>query len=176
MDNNERTEIIRDENVRGLNKAVVRLLREKGMKLATAESLTGGLVSDMITEVPGASEVFECGVCSYSNRIKSSVLGVSEEALVKYTEYSGETACEMAEGIRKLSGADIGVSTTGIAGPGGGTAEKPVGLVYIGISSSKGARAVKYEFGRGSQNERVRIRKLAALNALELVRELLDGE
>ncbi len=176
MDDDEKREVIRDENIRGLNKAVVRLLRENNLKLATAESLTGGLVSDMITEVPGASEVFECGVCSYSNRIKSSVLGVPEEELEKFSEYSEETACRMAEGVRKLSGADIGVSTTGIAGPGGGTAEKPVGLVFIGISSSEGTKAVRYEFGRGSQNERVRIRKLAALNALELVKEFVGKD
>ncbi len=100
-----------------LPQKLVDLLKEKGLKVATAESLTGGLVSERITSVAGVSEVFECGVCSYSNRIKHEVLGVPSEVLEKYTEYSAETAVEMAKGIRCISGADIGISTTGMAGP-----------------------------------------------------------
>ena len=110
---------------------LVKELKNRGLKIASAESLTGGMVSEYITKVSGASEVFECGICSYSNRIKHEILGVSEETLENYTEYSYQTACEMAQGVRRLSGADIGISTTGIAGPSGGTEEKPVGTVYI---------------------------------------------
>ena len=106
-------------------------LKEKGMKIATAESCTGGLVSKRITEIPGASDVFECGVCSYANRIKHELLGVSEQTLERYGAVSPQTAQQMAEGIRRLSGAEIGISVTGIAGPGGGTEEKPVGLVFL---------------------------------------------
>ena len=94
-----------------INEKFVELLKEKKLKAATAESLTGGLVSKRITEISGASQVFECGVCSYSNRIKHEVLGVPLEVLETYTEYSKETAVEMAKGIRRLSGADIGIST-----------------------------------------------------------------
>ena len=94
-----------------LNKEFVEVLKKKGLKSATAESLTGGLVSKRITEVSGASQVFECGVCSYSNRIKHELLGVPSDVLETYTEYSSQTAEAMANGIRRLSGADIGIST-----------------------------------------------------------------
>lgn len=109
---------------------VVELLSLSNKSIATAESCTGGLLSEMITSVPGASKVFEFGVCSYSNRIKHSILGVDQNILDKYTEVSEQTAAAMAEGMKRLSGADIAVSVTGIAGPGGGTPEKPVGIVY----------------------------------------------
>ena len=137
-----------------LVKNLVNLLKQNHWKVATAESLTGGLVSKKITEISGASQVFECGVCSYSNRIKHEVLGVSAEILETYTEYSPQTAVAMAEGIRKLSGADIGISTTGIAGPGGGTDEKPVGLVYIGISTPKHSFAKELHLSKGLPDER----------------------
>lgn len=156
------------------NKAVavaeklVSALKAKGLHIATAESLTGGMVSELITSVPGASGVIECGVCSYSNRIKHEILEVTEETLQKYTEYSLQTAREMAVGIRKLSGADIGISTTGIAGPGGGTDEMPVGLVFVGICSRRGTSAVRLLLGPDSNNERSRIRMAASLSALEL--------
>lgn len=120
-------------DVGNLQTALVKALHEKNLKIATAESITGGLVSKRITEVSGSSEVFECGICSYSNNIKHSVLGVSQETLDTFTEYSAETALEMAKGVRRISGADIGISTTGIAGPNGGTDEKPVGLVYVAL-------------------------------------------
>ena len=155
-------------DIGGLQEALVRRLEKAGLKIATAESLTGGMISKMITEVSGASGVIECGVCSYSNRIKHEILGVSEETLESYTEYSPQTAEEMAEGVRKLSGADIGISTTGIAGPGGGTDEKPVGLVYVGVSSRMGTFSKKLDLSRGLKNERELIRELASLHALSL--------
>ena len=118
-----------------LQENVVAKLREKGVKLATAESCTGGLLSERITAVSGASEVFDFGVCTYANEMKHKVLGVSNETLSVLGAVSAETAMQMAEGARNVSGADLAVSTTGIAGPTGGTPEKPVGLVYCGIST-----------------------------------------
>ena len=103
------------------------LLRTK-KKIATAESCTGGMLSAAITSVSGASGAFDCGVCSYANFIKSKLVGVKEDTLATYGAVSEKTAMEMARGVRLLSGADIGVSTTGIAGPLGGTPYKPVGL------------------------------------------------
>ena len=112
-----------------LQENVVAKLREKGVKLATAESCTGGLLSERITAVSGASDVFDFGVCTYANEMKHKVLGVSNETLSVLGAVSAETAMQMAEGARNVSGADLAVSTTGIAGPTGGTPEKPVGLV-----------------------------------------------
>lgn len=147
-------EIIGNEYIYGidvgnLQTALVKALHEKNLKIATAESITGGLVSKRITEVSGSSEVFECGVCSYSNNIKHSVLGVSQETLDTFTEYSAETALEMAKGVRRISGADIGISTTGIAGPNGGTDEKPVGLVYVAVDSDNYSDVKKLLLSRG---------------------------
>ncbi len=122
-------------NMESLPCELVKALKAKGLKIATAESCTGGLISKMITDVSGASEVFDCGVCSYANEIKAKVLGVSSEDLKSKGAVSKEVAMQMAEGVRKLSGADIGISTTGIAGPTGGTALKPVGTVFIGVST-----------------------------------------
>ena len=162
------------EELYGAEKQLVKLLTEKGLKVTTAESITGGLISKLITDVPGASEVFECGICSYSNRIKNGLLGVSTETLDAYSEYSSECACEMAAGARKLSGADVGISATGIAGPGGGTEEKPVGTVYVGISTENNTKA--YELRLGEYGSREGIRKASASYAvylaLEAVREL----
>ena len=150
-----------------IQEVLVLALKRKHLKIATAESLTGGMISKMITEVSGSSAVLECGICSYSNRIKHEILGVSMETLEKYSEYSAQTACEMADGVRKLSGADIGISTTGIAGPGGGSEKKPVGLVYIGISSKLGTFSQKLLLGSGAENERELIREQTAQKALE---------
>ncbi|MBE6898542.1 MAG: competence/damage-inducible protein A, partial [Ruminococcaceae bacterium] len=126
-------EFIYGIDIGDLQTAAVTRLKEKGLHVATAESCTGGYVSKRITEVDGASSVFDCGVCSYSNDIKEKVLGVSHDTLVAYGAVSEQTAREMAAGVRRLSGAEIGVSTTGIAGPGGGSPEKPVGLVYVAV-------------------------------------------
>lgn len=156
-----------DKEIAELSSQLVDLLKSKKMHISSAESLTGGMVSESITAVPGASEVIECGVCSYSNRIKHELLGVSLEALEKYTEYSIQTACEMADGVRRLSGADIGVSTTGIAGPSGALPGKPVGFTCIGISTAENTYAKEFIFGSGSGCERELIRKLAVINALK---------
>ncbi len=112
---------------------VVKLLKHRGHTIAFAESCTGGLLSELITSVSGASEVFELGICTYSERIKMKYLDVPEETLGSYGVVSSQTALAMVQGLKKASGADICVSVTGIAGPGGGTPETPVGTVYIGF-------------------------------------------
>ncbi len=150
-----------------LQTAVCRLLAENKMTLATAESCTGGLISKRITEVSGSSEVFGYGVVTYANEAKMNILGVKAETLEKFGAVSPQTAEEMAEGVRKLSGADVGVAVTGIAGPGGGTPEKPVGLVYVGVSSKLGVRNIKLML-KGDRN---RIRILTSTNALSEVRK-----
>lgn len=146
-----------------LQEDVVKKLREKGLKVATAESCTGGLVSERITRVSGSSEVFDCGVCTYANEMKHKLLGVSETTLTVLGAVSAETAVQMAEGVKKLSGADIGVSTTGIAGPTGGTPEKPVGLVYVGVCTSREAYAIRLNLGGVNiTNSRDYIRKVTS--------------
>ena len=161
----ELEKIFKEENINpdALQDMVVQKLREKHLRLATAESCTGGLLSSRITAVSGASEVFDCGVCSYANEIKHRVLGVSEETLSTLGAVSAETAIQMAQGVKRLANADIGASTTGIAGPTGGTDEKPVGLVYVGICANCSKFSVKLLLGEsgGSKNSRNYIRKLA---------------
>ncbi|MGN1112000.1 MAG: CinA family protein [Acutalibacteraceae bacterium] len=127
------------------SRELVELLARKHRTIATAESCTGGLISKLITDISGASEVFHCGVCSYSNDIKERVLGVQHEILEQHGAVSPETAMQMAMGVRAVSGADIGLSTTGIAGPGGGSDQKPVGLVYIGYADKRGCGCVRLE-------------------------------
>ncbi len=152
---------------------VVQLLKERGLTAATAESCTGGLISAEITSVSGSSDVFGFGVCTYANEAKMKLLGVSAETLSTVGAVSGETACQMAEGVRKLSGADIAVSVTGIAGPTGGTPEKPVGTVYIGVSTEKFTKAEKYLFTGEkfpeAENPREAIRFETTLTALETI-------
>ena len=150
---------------------LVEMLRENRLTIAAAESLTGGMISGMITSVPGASEIIELGICSYSNRIKHEILGVRQETLDEFTEYSHDTVREMAQGVRRLSGADIGISTSGIAGPSGGTPDKPVGTVYIGVSSRLGTRSIISPPVGNEDREGVRL--LAALAAIDLASEEL---
>lgn len=151
-----------------LEQTVVKLLSENGKKIALAESCTGGYIAKRITDVPGSSEVFEYGIVSYSNEVKQKLLGVKSETLEQYTEVSEQTAAEMAEGVRKLSGADIGISVTGISGPGGGTEDKPVGLAYIGFSHSGGTYVREVRTGR-SLDSREYNRYVTASNALHMV-------
>lgn len=155
-------------DVGDLQTAAVRLLTEKGLKVAVAESCTGGYLAKRITDVSGSSKVFECGICSYSNRIKHQLLGVSERTLEEYGAISEQTATEMASGVRKLSGADIGISVTGNAGP---TADegKEVGLVYIGVDSPKLTQVFTLHVNRRDQDARETIRYLASSHALSLI-------
>jgi len=112
---------------------VVKLLKQNGLTVSTAESCTGGLISELITSVPGASSVFELGLCTYSERIKNEFLGVPESEIKKYGVVSNRVALSMVRGLKSRSGADVCISVTGIAGPDGGTEETPVGTVYIGF-------------------------------------------
>lgn len=134
-------------NGESLSEVIGDLMREKGLTLSISESCTGGLVQDHITDVPGSSDYYIGGVVSYSNDSKINFLGVKPESIERFGAVSGEVAEEMAKGVRKKMGSDIGLSVTGIAGPGGGTKEKPVGLVYIGYSDKKTSSSNKYLFG-----------------------------
>jgi len=153
-------------DVESLQNALVLALLEKNMTVATAESCTGGILSARITDIPGASKVFGYGCCVYANDAKVKLLGVAPDTLKAYGAVSKETALEMARGARHLSGADIGISTTGVAGPDGGTKEKPVGLVWVGISCEKGDAAYELRLSRGYSGDRGIIRNIAASNAL----------
>ena len=147
--------------------AVVRSLAERNLTVAAAESCTAGMVAAAVADVPGSSAVLLGGIVSYANEIKENLLGVSGETLRMHGAVSVETAREMADGVRRKTGASIGVSTTGIAGPGGGTDEKPVGTVCFGISTAHGTRAVRRQFNPAL--ERDEIRRRATLEALLLV-------
>ena len=125
---------------------VGRALREKGLKIAVAESCTGGLIANRFTDVPGSSDYFERGVVAYSNRAKTELLDVPERMIQDHGAVSAEVARAMAAGVRDKAGADVGVSATGIAGPSGGTPEKPVGLVYIGYADKDGSDYRKFIF------------------------------
>ena len=122
------------------------LLKEKKKTIATAESCTGGLIAHSLTNISGSSDYFDRGIISYSNNAKIDLLDVPEEILEKYGAVSEQVAKAMAEGVRTKSNVDIGISTTGIAGPTGGTKEKPVGLVYIGISTIENTMVKKFQF------------------------------
>lgn len=157
--------------------AVVNSLKQKGMVVATAESCTGGLVSQRITSVAGSSEVFQCGIVSYANNIKHQLLGVNEDDLKKYGAVSEQVASQMAQGVLKVSGADVAVSVTGIAGPGSDGTNKPVGLSYIGLAAKDGTLFVKKLLtGHSGKNCREYNRYVNASNALNLVRLYLGGK
>ena len=128
-----------------LNKIYLKLI-EKNYKIATAESCTGGLISHNLTNIPGSSNFFDRGIISYSNQSKVDLLDVPKELIEKYGAVSAKVALAMAEGLRKNFGVDVGLSTTGIAGPSGGSKEKPVGLVFIGISIKDKSNVKKYIF------------------------------
>lgn len=145
------------------------MLVERGLTIATAESCTGGLLAGTIINYPGISEVFLEGAVTYSNEAKMKRLGVKVETLEKFGAVSEETAKEMAEGIAKAAGTNIGISTTGIAGPGGGTVEKPVGLVYVGIYLNGTVIAKKFNFA----GDRERVRLQTVLYAMDLLRRLI---
>lgn len=152
-----------------LEEVVAKLLIDKNMTISTSESCTGGLLAGTLIEYPGISSVFMDGVVSYSNESKMYRLGVKEETLEKYGAVSHETAAEMAEGIAKTAGTNIGISTTGIAGPSGGTEEKPVGLVYIGLCINGKVKTKEMHF----VGNREKIRARAVYGALNWLRKEL---
>ena len=144
---------------------LVALLKAQGLTCATAESCTGGGVGSAITAVPGSSAVFAGGVISYSNEAKRDVLGVSTDILQNVGAVSAETAAQMAEGARRLLKTDRAVSLTGIAGPDGGSAEKPVGLVWFGLATKGGVRTEKAIF----RGDRAQVRAQAVTHALGML-------
>lgn len=156
-----------------IEEAAVAMLKEHHLKVATAESCTGGLIAKRITDVPGASEVFECGIISYANEIKHKVLDVSEDDLNKYGAVSEPVAKQMAQGALKVSGADIAVSVTGIAGPDSDSTDKPVGLVYIGLADKENVWVREI---RTSRRDRSYNRYVSASNALNMIRLYIDNK
>lgn len=152
-------------DVPDIQTAMVTMLKEKHLTVACAESFTGGLIAKRITDVSGASEVFSFGACTYSNEMKQKVLGVKEETLQTYGAVSKETAAQMAEGIRKVSGADIGIATTGVAGP-EPSEGKAVGTVFIGISYGDVTEVKELMLARGKVDDRELIRYSGSSHAL----------
>ena len=155
-----------------MEQALVKALCAAKKTMATAESCTGGMIASKIVNVSGASDVFLEGCVTYSNAAKMRTLGVKAETLEKYGAVSRETALEMAEGARRRADADYAVSVTGLAGPGGGTPEKPVGTVWLGLATREGVQARLLQL----HGNRERIRTLAALNAMHWVLETVEKE
>lgn len=156
-----------------LESVLVEKLKAAHKTVAFAESCTGGLIAKRITDVSGASEVFGFGFVTYANEAKMKLLGVSPETLEKHGAVSPETAREMALGAKRVSGADIAVSVTGIAGPTGGTPEKPVGLVYMGVAFEGGVETCKLMLGGHKGSDRAYIRTLTANHAFKAVLDKL---
>jgi nicotinamide-nucleotide amidase len=159
------------ETDRTIAEIVLDLCRTRGLTLATAESCTGGMVAARLTGVPGASDVFIGGVVAYANAAKANELGVPQEVLDLHGSVSAETAAAMARGVRARLGADIGVAVTGVAGPDGGTEEKPVGLVFVHAAGPDGEEARRTEL----PGDREMIRGRATAASLHLVRRLLES-
>jgi PncC family amidohydrolase len=148
-----------------------RLLNKNGLSLAVAESCTGGMLGNLITNVPGSSSYFYGGVIAYANKIKMELLGVSANTLESFGAVSRQTVLEMAKGVRAALGADIGLSISGIAGPDGGTAEKPVGTVWIGISDKNTQNAEMFLFS----GDRREVKERAAQTAMQIAISYLSG-
>jgi nicotinamide-nucleotide amidase len=158
------------EREESLEAVVGSLLLDAGMRIAVAESITGGLIAHRLTQVPGASRYFDTGFVTYSNESKTALLGVTPDLFRRVGAVSEEVALAMARGALEHAAADIAVSVTGIAGPTGGSDEKPVGLVYIGLATRASARAERRQF----PGERRQVKRWTAQTALDLVRlELL---
>jgi PncC family amidohydrolase len=157
---------------------VGQLLERRGLTLAVAESCTGGLVSHRITDVPGSSAYYQGSVTSYSNEIKERVLHVRRDILERYGAVSEQVAQGMAQGVRDILHADIGLAVTGIAGPDGGTPEKPVGLVYIALAALDGAWVERHvwENDRGDPLDRWKNKELSAEAVLGLLHRYLEGQ
>ena len=158
-----------------LQEALGRLLSIHGKTLSTAESCTGGTISQLITSIPGSSEYFLGGVTSYANSVKTGVLGVAPEIIEKHGAVSSECVAAMAEGVRRLTGSDYSVATSGIAGPGGGTPEKPVGTVWVGVSSQKGTETYKVQY-KGDRKRNIERSAAFALNSIrkKILNELIN--
>jgi PncC family amidohydrolase len=155
-----------------IEQTIGELLRSRGLRLGTAESCTGGLIGHRLTNIAGSSDYFLGGVISYANEVKVGALGVRQQTLDEHGAVSRETVLEMASGARRALGADIGLAVSGVAGPGGGTPEKPVGLVWIGLSAPQVESARRFQI----TGERVSVKEQAAQSALELLEDYLLGE
>ena len=156
-----------------LESIVGKLLLQQKLTVCTAESCTGGLVGHLLTNIAGSSAYVLGGIIAYSNMVKQHVLGVSEATLIQYGAVSEQTAGEMALGALRVIGADIAVSITGIAGPGGGTSEKPVGLTYIGLADKNGIYKVERHIW---QSDRVGNKQASAEAALRLIITYLESK
>ena len=156
-----------------IDDVVAKLFRERGLTLALAESCSGGLIAKRITDIPGCSAYFSEGIVTYSNAAKARLLGVPAELLANFGAVSSECAAAMAQGVRLASGSDLGLAVTGIAGPDGGSVEKPVGTVFIALAAAEGCWTRCFQFN-GSRDE---IRTLTAWSALDWLRRyLLESE
>jgi nicotinamide-nucleotide amidase len=164
---------MREVDLGKLAKRLLDVCRARDIKLATAESCTGGLVAAALTEIAGSSDVVDRGFVTYSNAAKENMLGVSSETLKRFGAVSRETADEMAQGVLKHSDATIAVAVTGIAGPGGGTAAKPVGLVHFAAAARDGRRVHREKRYGKIGRRRVRLRSVA--EALAILQLLADG-
>jgi nicotinamide-nucleotide amidase len=158
------------EDERPVEEIVLGLARALGLTIATAESCTGGLVAERLTSIPGASDVFLGGIVAYADSVKEAELGVPADVLREHGAVSAETAAAMAQGARERIGADVGLAVTGVAGPGGGTAEKPVGLVFVHVETPDANRGVEFSYPA----DRESIRRRAAVAVLHLTRRLLS--
>lgn len=158
-----------------LQDCIGRLLAKHGMTVSAAESCTGGTISALFTAVPGSSDYYLGSVTSYANSVKTGVLGVDPKVIEEFGAVSSECVAQMAEGVRRLTGSDFSVATSGIAGPGGGSETKPVGLVWIGVSSQKGTETLKMVF-RGDRKRNMERFAASALDTLrkKLINELID--
>ena len=153
-----------------VNKKIISLIKKKRMKLAIAESCTGGMLSSAITSVSGSSKVFTMGLVTYSNQAKTSILKVPQKIIKKYGAVSVQCCLSMVNNLSKISKSKVCVSITGIAGPKGGSKQKPVGLVYIGVRKDKIVKVNRYIFKNRGRNY---IQKAAVNKALKLIRDLL---
>lgn len=166
---------MKTEDLRLLAERAVNALSANGLAVGCAESCTGGLLASAITSVSGASSVFECGIVSYSERIKTELLNMTQEFIDTFGVVSAEVAAAMAAGIIKLSGCDVGVGITGIAGPGGGTENKPVGTIYVSIIYKDKEITENLELYKLGEFDREQNRLLAVSYALEGIADILKG-
>jgi nicotinamide-nucleotide amidase len=155
-----------------MEEVVGQRLLEKGMTISTAESCTGGQIGHRLTNVAGSSEYFLGGVVAYSNLSKMDLLGVREDTLKRYGAVSGPVAKEMAKGVRSRFGTDLGISVTGVAGPTGGSPQKPVGTVHVGLAHGAHVTSGQYRFW----GSRVQVKQQSATMALDWIRRYLNGD
>lgn len=158
------------KDIFALAKEINDLAAQKGLTVSTAESCTGGLIGGALTAIPGSSQSYVGGAVSYSNALKVSILGVNPKTIETHGAVSKQTAVEMAKGAQNNFKSNIAISVTGIAGPGGGSSQKPVGTVWIGLAADKNVSATLIEFGDIGRN---RVRDNAVLEALKLLKQSL---